>query len=98
MAEVPAQATVMVDNEDVRVTEWRFAPGTATGHHRHELRYVVVPMTTGTLVIRSADGDVDNSIVAGSPYYREAGAEHNVVNMSEQEVVFIEIEMKVPAG
>ncbi|MCH8062405.1 MAG: cupin domain-containing protein [Chloroflexi bacterium] len=97
MPEVPALASVMVDNEDVRVTEWRFAPGTATGHHRHEFKYVVVPMTTGTLVIRSADGDVDNSIVAGSPYYREAGAEHNVVNMSDQEIVFIEIEMKAPS-
>ena len=97
MAEESAQATVMMDNEDVRVTEWRFAPGTATGHHRHELKYVVVPMTTGTLVIRSADGDVDNNIVAGSPYYREPGAEHNVVNMSDQEVVFVEIEMKGPS-
>ena len=97
MPEVPALASVMVDNEDVRVTEWRFAPGTATGHHRHEFKYVVVPMTTGTLVIRSAAGDVDNSIVAGSPYYREAGAEHNVVNMSDQEIVFIEIEMKAPS-
>ena len=54
-------------------------------------------MTTGTLVIRSADGDIDNNIVAGSPYYREAGAEHNVVNMSEKEVVFIEIELKAPS-
>ena len=98
MAEASALATVMVDNNDVRVTEWRFAPGTATGHHRHEFKYVVVPMTTGTLVIRSADGNVDNNIVAGSPYYREPGAEHNVVNMSEQEVVFIEIEMKAGSG
>ncbi len=98
MAEAPALATVIVDNDDVRVTEWRFAPGTATGHHRHEFKYVVVPITTGTLVIRSADGEVDNNIIAGSPYYREPGAEHNVVNMSEQEVVFIEIEMKAGSG
>ena len=97
MAESLAQAIVMVDNEDVRVNEWRFAPGTATGHHRHELKYVVVPMTTGTLIIRSADGDIDNNIFAGSPYYREPGAEHNVVNMSDQEVVFIEIEIKLPS-
>jgi quercetin dioxygenase-like cupin family protein len=46
-----AVATVQVDNERVRVTEWRFAPGAATGWHRHELDYVVVPMTTGRLRI-----------------------------------------------
>src|SRR5262249_42182284 len=42
-----AVASVKIDNERVRVTEWRFAPGTSTGPHRHELAYVVVPLTTG---------------------------------------------------
>ena len=54
-----------VDNRDVRVTGWRIAPGTATRHHRHEFKYVVDPMTTVTLIVRGADGDVDNRIVAG---------------------------------
>ena len=44
-----ATSKVFIDNERVRVTEWRFAPGAATGWHRHEMDYVVVPM---------ADGDV----------------------------------------
>ena len=56
--------------------------------------YVVVPMTTGTLVIRDADGERDNNIVAGSPYFRKAGAEHNVINLSDDEVVFVEIESR----
>lgn len=89
-----AQATTIVDNHRVRVTEWRFALGTATGHHRHELDYVVVPMTTGTLVIRDAEGDRDNNLIAGIPYYRDSGAEHDVINDSDQEIVFIEIETK----
>ena len=45
----PARATVQVDNERVKVTEWRFAPGAETGWHRHAYDYVVVPMTTGKL-------------------------------------------------
>ena len=44
-----ATPTVFVDNERVRVTEWRFAPGAATGWHRHEYDYVVVPMLDGKL-------------------------------------------------
>ncbi len=39
-----AVATVQIDDASVRVTEWRFAPGTATGWHRHEYAYVVVPL------------------------------------------------------
>ncbi len=89
-----AKSTVFIDTERVRVTEWRFAPGTATGQHRHRLDYVVVPMITGTLMIRDARGQTPNSIVAGSPYFRKAGAEHNVVNETGAEVAFIEIELK----
>jgi len=40
-----AKAVLRVDNDDVIVTEWQFAPGTATGEHRHNYDYVVVPLT-----------------------------------------------------
>jgi quercetin dioxygenase-like cupin family protein len=89
-----ARATVQIDNERVRVTEWRFAPGAHTGHHRHELDYVVVPMSTGRLLIRDGDGERHAELVAGQPYARAAGAEHDVVNASTEPFVFIEIELK----
>ena len=38
-----AVGTTQIDNERSRVTEWRFAPGAATGFHRHEYDYVIVP-------------------------------------------------------
>ena len=31
-----AEPIVHIDNDQVGVTEWRFAPGAATGWHRHE--------------------------------------------------------------
>ena len=89
-----ADLTVFIDNDRGRVNEWRFPPGTETGQHWHELNYVVVPVVPGTLIIRNDDGDVENRITAGSPYYRDAGAEHNVFNATDQEVAFIEIELK----
>ena len=46
-----AVPTVQVDTERVKVTEWRFPPGGHTGWHRHEMDYVVVPITTGRLDI-----------------------------------------------
>ena len=89
-----ATATVQVDNERVRVTAWRFAPGESTGHHRHELEYVIVPLTTGRLVIRDATGEHTVDLEAGATYTREAGVEHDVINPGPGHFAFVEIELK----
>lgn len=90
-----AQATVQTDNSRTRVTEWRFAPGAATGWHRHAYDYVVVPMTTGKLQLIGPDGTASFAeLVAGVSYFREAGVEHDVINASEGEFVFVEVEFK----
>jgi quercetin dioxygenase-like cupin family protein len=90
----PATPTVQVENERVRVTEWRFPPGTSTGFHRHEYDYVVVPMTTARLRIVTAGGENAGELVTGQAYFRSAGVEHEVVNDNPFEVVFVEMEIK----
>ena len=90
----PATPTVLIDNDVLRVTEWRFAPDTATGYHRHEYPYVVVPMTTGTLALTGPDGSSTAELVTGRPYFRPAGVEHDVRNANRFEFVFIEIEIR----
>ena len=93
----PAAAvpTVFIDNERVRVTEWRFAPGAATGWHRHEYDYVVVPMADGRLRLVGAGGEVTHAdLKKGVPYFRTVGVEHDVINANAVEYAFIEIEMK----
>ncbi len=94
MKRTPATATVQIDNERVRVTEWRFAPGTETGWHIHQSDYVVVPMDTGELLLETATGAARNNLTAGVSYTRVAGSEHNVVNDADTEFVFVEIELK----
>jgi len=89
-----AVPTVQVDNDAVRVTEWRFPRGAATGHHRHEYAYVVVPMSTGRLAIETKDGVTTSELVTGQAYFRVAGAEHDVKNANSHEFVFVEIELK----
>ena len=89
-----ASSTVQIDNDRLRVTEWRFAPGAATGHHRHEFDYVVVPLTTGQLRLVEPDGERVAELTAGRSYYRDAGVEHDVINASPGEFAFIEIEIK----
>ena len=92
--DLEAVPTVQVDNDRVRVTEWRFAPGAATGWHRHEFDYVVVPITTGTLLLKEGDGERYAELTAGVSYSREVGVEHNVINANDYEFVFVEVEMK----
>ena len=92
--DLEAVPTVQVDNDRVRATEWRFAPGAATGWHRHEFDYVVVPMTTGKLLLKEGDGERYAELTAGVSYSREVGVEHNVINANDYEFVFVEVEMK----
>ena len=98
MSDVKADAatpTVFIDNARTRVTEWRFAPDAATGWHRHEYDYVVVPLMNGKLRI-VAPGVEDNvaELQAGVPYFREVGVEHDVINASGYEFAFMEVEFK----
>jgi quercetin dioxygenase-like cupin family protein len=94
MAAERAVATVQIDNGRVRVTEWRFAPGTATGHHRHELDYVVVPLTSGRLSAVTDSGETTAELVTGQAYFRVAGVEHDVRNPNPFEFAFVEIEIR----
>ena len=90
-----APAKVFIDNERVRVTEWRFAPGAATGWHRHEMDYVVVPMVDGELELVGPDGARSRAqFKQGVPYFRNAGVEHDVINANAFEFAFVEIELK----
>ncbi len=90
-----AVPTLQVDNDRVRVTEWRFAPGAATGWHRHAYDYVIVPLTTGRLLLEEPGGGTRHGeMTAGASYFRAAGVEHDVINDNAYDFAFVEIEMK----
>ena len=91
-----AHHVVNADDHRVRVITWTFAAaGAATGHHRHEHDYVVVPVTGGPFRVIDADGServMDQE--AGAPYLGRAGTEHDVVSAGDKAAVFVEIELK----
>ena len=89
-----AKSTVFIDNDRVRVLEWRFAPGAEVGHHVHGLDYVVVPIMDGNLRAVTSEGESVNQLKVGQPYFRNAGVEHNVINANAGEFAFIEVEIK----
>ncbi|MCP9481188.1 cupin domain-containing protein [Shimia sp. CNT1-13L.2] len=90
--------TVMIDNDRVRVTEWRFRKrGDNTGWHRHAYDYIVVPQFDGILEIDLGNGErTTATLQKGVPYYRDLGVEHDVINGNDFECAFIEIELLEP--
>ena len=89
-----AVATKQLENARTIVTEWRFAPGAETGWHRHAHDYVVVPLTSGQLLLDTPEGERRADLQTGQSYSRNAGVEHNVINNNEHEFVFVEVELK----
>jgi beta-alanine degradation protein BauB len=83
----------LVKNNEVRVTEWQFAPSAATGHHRHDFDYVVVPLTDGILRLISTAGEAKSELKSGVAYFRKAGVEHDVINAGNQYLAFVEVEL-----
>ena len=92
---LPATSEVQLDTAEVRVTRWRLAPGSATGHHIHEMDYVIVPVTSDEMTIVAPNGERSRAqLSAGKSYFRKAGVEHDVLNETATEIVFLEVELK----
>jgi beta-alanine degradation protein BauB len=89
-----AKATKLVENDRVVVWEYRFKPGDNTGWHRHAHDYVVVPLMDGKLRLETAGGSSTAEMTAGAAYFRSEGVEHDVINASDGDYAFIEIELK----
>ena len=87
-----------VDNDVVRVTEWRLKPGETTGHHRHDYDCVVVPLTSGTLRLVAADGESAVELTPGTSYFRSAGVAHEAINGGAAALAFVDVEMKDRPG
>ena len=89
-----AESKLLQENERVIITEWRLKLGAETGWHRHQHDYVVVCLTAGKLLAETANGNVETELQLGQAYARPEGVEHNIVNASAHEFVFVEIELK----
>jgi len=92
-----ATSRLLQETDRAIVTEWRFAPGAATGWHRHAHDYVIVPLTSGCLRLSDGKAETEADLVAGRSYFRPAGVEHDVVNANDHDFAFVEVEIKTPA-
>lgn len=90
-----AKATVLIENTRTRVTEWHFAKkGENTGWHVHDYDYVIVPLADGQLELHEPGGEIKHAeLRKGTPYFRQRGIRHDVVNGNNFDFTFIEIEL-----
>lgn len=90
-----AAHTVLMEDERMIVTHWVFKPGEQTGWHRHELDYMPIQMSEGRLRFEFPDGSTrEIDYVPRTASLVPAPLEHNAINVSDVEVVALEIEFK----
>ena len=65
---VPVPAVLLIDDDRVRVTQWRFPPGPNTGRHRHAHDTVVVPLVTGQRMLDAPGGPRLVQLVGGGAH------------------------------
>lgn len=94
--DIAAVPSVQQDDETIRITRWDFAPGAVTGWHTHGWPYFVTMLTNGVLRLHDGEKIVDVALSAGQSYSRPAGITHDVMNGSQHEIAFVEIEVKRP--
>jgi quercetin dioxygenase-like cupin family protein len=93
----PIGDRVMYENEMVRVWDFVVEPGKNKGWHKHELPYVIIPMTDGDIELESAiTGQIDRpkGVQIGSPIWRDAGEVHDLRNVGTETYRNILIELK----
>jgi hypothetical protein len=89
-----AKVEIIEDGERVRIVRYTLGPGEATGWHRHALDYVIVPYDDCRVRVRTAQGLIEAEMKRDQPYFRQRGAEHDVISAMDQPFSFLEIELK----
>jgi len=89
-----AEFSVQIDNDRITARLWKFAPGSETGWHCHGHDFIVVPQTEGTLLLQTKEGESTKELQPGCSYFRNAGIEHNAINVGENDIILLEVELK----
>ena len=92
-----AVATRLQETDRVIVTEWRFAVGAETGWAPPRVRLRRRLPHGRQAPGRDDGGGCRDAPARGAGVARPVGVEHNIVNTSEGEFAFVEVELKVAA-
>jgi len=91
----PIGNRIIFENDLVRVWELAVEPGKSKGLHRHDLPYVIVPMTEGDIEIVSVDGkSYRPHDRIGEAVWRDAGEVHDLHNRGNATYRNVLVEIK----
>jgi len=90
---------IILENEHVRVWSLRLEPGERQPLHRHDLPYIVIPITEGRNEMRWPDQRVVHTDEKpGQALWRLPGVPHELVNTSDFTYRNVLVELKIPTG
>lgn len=89
-----AAVDIIEDGARVRIVRYTLPPGASTGWHVHALDYVIVPYVDCRVRVETGAGPIEAKMKADAPYFRVKGAEHDVVNIMDLPLSFIDIKLK----
>jgi beta-alanine degradation protein BauB len=93
----PIGNAILFENDSIRVWSVELEPGDRQPWHRHDLPYLIVPLTQGRNVMTFADGRIrETEEVAGGVLWREPGIPHELQNISDWTYRNVLIELKHP--
>ena len=91
----PIGNRILFENDRVRVWSVELAPGERQAWHRHDLPYLIVPLTEGKNVMTFADGRVrETAETPGAALWREPGIPHELENVGDWPYRNVLIEVK----
>lgn len=92
----PIGDEILFENDYVRIWSIKLDPGQRQPWHKHELPYIVVPLTDGKNVMYFEDGRERETVEKpGDALWREPGIPHELHNISDWQYRNILIELKV---
>ena len=91
----PIGDKIIFENEMIRVWSFSVAPGGIKRMHRHDLPYLIVPMTGGRVELTTIEGNVRyGDDVKGAAFFLDAGETHQLRNLGDYTYENVLVELK----
>jgi len=94
----PDKVKVLLDNDKVKVLEFRVKPGEKTGIHSHPGEYILYTLTGGTMKTTLEDGEVSERTTKPGETSWNKAVIHDNENIGETEIRALVIEIKASAA
>ena len=83
----PIGDKVIFENDAIRVWSFSVPPGGIKRMHRHDLPYLIVPMTGGRVELTTIEGKVRyGDDKKGEAFFLEAGETHQLRNLNDHDL------------